>query len=58
MRDQIARYILCIVPILIGAWDISKTVRRFVECKYFVAGVSLMMTVWMICLFVKIFFEL
>ena len=58
MREHIVRYILCMFPLLMGAWDISETVRGFVKGNYFAAGVNLMMTVWMICLFVKMFFNL
>lgn len=58
MREHIVMYILCTIPLLMGAWYISETVRGFVEGKYFEAGVNLMITVLMICLFVKIFFNL
>ena len=58
MSDHIVKYILCVIPLLLGAWDISGAIKGFIEGRYFVAGVELMMTVWMICLFVKVFFGL
>lgn len=58
MSDRIASYVLYIIPILVGAWYVRETARGFKEGKYYSAGVSLMMTVWMICLFVKTFFNL
>ena len=58
MSDQIARYTLCIIPVLIGAWDIGNAAKCFEEGKYFTAGMNLMMAVYMICLFVMTFFDL
>lgn len=58
MNNQIARYIICVIPILLGAWDISSALKAYEVGKYFGAAVNLMMTIWMICLFVKIFFDL
>ena len=58
MSEQIVRYVLCIIPILVGAWYVRETARGFKEGKYYGAGVSLMMAIWMICLFVKTFFNL
>lgn len=57
MAEHILRYAMMVFMVLMGAWDISGAAKGFVEGKYFGAGVYSMMTIWMICLFVRVFFE-
>lgn len=58
MREQIIKHLIVLIPLLIGAFDLSEAIKGFIEGRYFKASVSVMLTVWMICLFVKIYFEL
>lgn len=58
MKEQIVMHLIALIPLLIGALDLSLAVERFIDGKYFSASVSMMLVVWMIGLFVKIFFEL
>lgn len=58
MKEQIVKYLIALIPLLIGAYDLSEAVNGFVYGRYFKASAYTMLVVWMICLFVKIFFEL
>ena len=58
MAKHIVKYVLMLVVLLVGASDIGAAIKGFVSGKYFVGGVESMFTVWMICLFVRIFFEM
>lgn len=58
MTEHIVKYVLMLVVILVGASDIGDAIKGFVNGKYFVGGVESMFAVWMICLFVRIFFEM
>ena len=58
MIDRLIAYIVALIPLFVGAWCISNAAKYFVQEKYFMAGFEIMMSIWMICLFVKTFFNL
>lgn len=58
LKEWIVKYLIALIPLLLGAYDLSEAVKGFVYGTYFKASVYTMLVVWMICLFVKIFFDL
>lgn len=58
MKDAIIKYLILLIPLLIGAFNLSEAISGFKNGRYFMPSFNMMMVVWMICLFVKIFFEL
>ena len=58
MRESAIRYILMLIPVVIGGSNIGSAIRCFKEGKYFIGGIDSMMAMWMICLFIDVFFEL
>ena len=58
MKEHVVIYLLVLIPLLLGAYDLSTAVKGFIEGQYFKASIDAMVMVWMICLFVKIFFGL
>lgn len=58
MSELIIKYILMLFIVLMGALDISGAAKGFAEGKYFIAGIDCMMAIWMICLIVKVSFEI
>jgi hypothetical protein len=58
MSYEIARLALQLLIILLCAGVIRDVIRAFLAGKYYVVGVSVMLTVWAICLFVRVFFGL
>ena len=58
MTDQFAKYVLLLILAVVGAFNISNAAKGFSEGRYFSASTSSMFSIWMICLFVKVFFEL
>ena len=58
MADPVAKHVLLLILVVVNAFNISNTAKGFFEGRYFSASTSLMVSIWMICIFVKVFFDL